>query len=1242
MRPRRPNAAGERRSKGKAALVCLCLVAAAAACAHAGAWADAPRASQGTSNASSAPKDMGGVSPGETRRQPIDGGESHVYRVALARGQYLRAAVEQDGIDLTVSFYEPGTDPASAGAKSLIDMDTLNGVHGPESVSLVADASGEYLLCVRSGSRGAMPGRYELRLGDAREPTESDLMRVKAESATLEGRRLRRLGTNENSKQALAKYAEALGLWRSLGDRYQEACTLFALGRTYHDGRGQLDSDRTNLAAALDSLNRALAVYTELNDVFGQALVNNDMGAVSRDLDTPRNALPFYERAYELYESAGDQRGKAFVRNSIGYAHERLGDYREALRHYEQSLPIWQAARDRNMEATAYNNIAGALENLGDPARALAMYQQALTMWQETGDSRLAFAYNNVGNVYRGFGDTQAALDNYERALALHRALKTAPGNEAGALDNAGGEATTLVNVGVVYVDMGDTGRSLEYFNQALAIRRSLNQRRGQADALDNLGYANYLLNSYDEALALYEQALALCRQVDDKQRESYVLTHIGMLHAARGDAPKALTHYEQARKIQQDGGMKLGLAVTLDKIANMQASAGDAARAAETFREALGLWADVGAERGRAASLYGLARVEAARGDLASARELVGQAIKIVESVRARTTNPQLRTTLLASKYDYYELDVDLKMRLGAQGTPAALAEFTEAAFESSEQARARGLLDMLHESQADVRAWVRPELAAKEGELKKRLCAVSDRVLSQREELGRAQAAAKAADKTESAKWEVKLQALRSEIENLKREYDALSGEYSDVQARIRSQSPRYAQLTQPSPLNASRLKELLDADTLLLEYSLGEERSYLWAVTRERVEGYTLPGRAQIQKAAEELRDIIASYRSRKAGEDKTQFLVRQREWERPYVRSASELGRLLLGPVAGRVGGERLVIVADGALQFIPFETLFAPGASAETSSRRAANEDGGPQPLGMTNEVVYLPSASTLALLRSSPRSNAAAKNVAIFADPVFNADDDRVAAADRRAAPAANAASKLAALGRALRDVDPTAGEVRLERLRYTLDEADAIMSVAPTGSAFKAVAFSASRANATSPEVGGYRVVHFATHALLDDKRPELSGLVMSLVDERGRPQDGFLRLGDIYNLKLPVDLVVLSACRTGIGKEVRGEGLVGLTRGFMYAGASRVVSSLWKVDDEATAELMKSFYSHMLKEGRPAAAALRMAKSELRQARAEWRAPYFWAGFVLQGDWRPSQFDRAAPKRNTASGTH
>ena len=1240
MRPRRPNNARERRPVLTAVLLCMCVVAAGPG-VSARVWAATARAAQ---SASPAPKDLGQVRPGEMRRESLEGGEAHAYRVTLARGQYIRAAVEQDGIDITVSFYEPGTDLAAPGAKPSAFMDTLNGSHGPESVSLLTGASGEYLLVVRSEARGDMPGRYELKLEDAREPTESDLLRLRAEAAYLEGRRLRRLGTNETGKQAVAKYTEALGLWRSLGDRYNEACALHSLGRTYYGGRGQLDAERTNLEALLDSLNRALAISLELNDLFAQAILNSDMASAVLHLDTPSKALPYYERAYDLYERAGDQWGKAMVQSEIGYAHSRLGDYREALRHYQQSLPIWQAARDRDMEANAYNQIADALENLGDPARALAMYRQALAIWQETGNSRLASAYNNVGKVYYGYGDTEAALENYTSALALHREMKTAEGNGGNARGNATGEANALNNIGMTYAEMGDTDRALDYFNQALSLYQSLQQKRGQADSLDNLGYAHFLLGAYDEALPRYEQALALYVQVGDKQCESYVLTHIGMLHAARGEAPKALSRYEQAKKIQQDGGTKLGLAVTLDKIANVQASAGDSARAAETFREALALWADVGAERGRAASLYGLARVESSRGDLAAARELVGQAIKIVESVRARTTHPQLRTTLLASKYAYYELDVDVKMRLGAQGPPAALAELTEAAFESSEQARARGLLDMLNESQADVRAWVRPELAAKEGELKKRLCALSDRLLSQREDLGRAQqAASKSADKAESAKRELRLQALKAEIENLKREYDALAADYSDVQATIRSQSPRYAQLTQPAPPKASRLRELLDPDTILLEYSLGEERSYLWAVTRERVEGYTLPGRAQVRRAAEALRESVATYGSRKTGEGELQYLERLRESPRRYARAASELGRLLLGPVAERIGSKRLVIVADGALQFIPFEALFAPAASVETAARRAKNEDADAQPLGMTNEVVYLPSASTLALLRSSPRSPAGAKNVAVFADPVFNADDDRVAAADRRAAPATgSAASKLAVLGRALRDVDMTAGEVRLERLRYTLDEAEAIMSVAPTGSAMKAVAFSASRANATSPEVGGYRVVHFATHALLDDKRPELSGLVMSLVDERGRPQDGFLRLGDIYNLKMPVDLVVLSACRTGIGKEVRGEGLVGLHQGFMYAGASRVVSSLWKVDDEATAALMKSFYRHMLKEGRPAAASLRMAKSELRQARAEWRAPYFWAGFVLQGDWRPSQFDRATPKRNTTSGTH
>jgi CHAT domain-containing protein len=163
---------------------------------------------------------------------------------------------------------------------------------------------------------------------------------------------------------------------------------------------------------------------------------------------------------------------------------------------------------------------------------------------------------------------------------------------------------------------------------------------------------------------------------------------------------------------------------------------------------------------------------------------------------------------------------------------------------------------------------------------------------------------------------------------------------------------------------------------------------------------------------------------------------------------------------------------------------------------------------------------------------------------------------------------------------------------------------------------------FTANREKALSPELSRYRIVHFATHGITNDQEPELSGLVLSLVDQRGKPQDGLLRLRDIYNLQLAAELVVLSACDTALGKEVKGEGLMSMVRGFMYSGTPRVLASLWKVDDEATAELMKEFYKHLLQEGMTPAAALRQAQITQMQKKSR-QSPYYWAGFQLQGEW-------------------
>jgi CHAT domain-containing protein len=208
-------------------------------------------------------------------------------------------------------------------------------------------------------------------------------------------------------------------------------------------------------------------------------------------------------------------------------------------------------------------------------------------------------------------------------------------------------------------------------------------------------------------------------------------------------------------------------------------------------------------------------------------------------------------------------------------------------------------------------------------------------------------------------------------------------------------------------------------------------------------------------------------------------------------------------------------------------------------------------------------------------------------------------------------------------LKRATRDIAQDRNGEGLPRLWYSREEAQGIARNIPTKRRLIALDFDANRNLATSPELGKYRIVHFATHAFLDERYPEATGLVLSLVDQRGRPQQGFLSLADIYNLRLPVDMVVLSACDTGLGKLVQGEGFIGLTRGFMYAGASRVLASLWKVDDAATAAMMTAFYDEMEAKHQVPAVALRNAQQKLLRS-TRWKSPYYWAAFELQGDWK------------------
>lgn len=389
--------------------------------------------------------------------------------------------------------------------------------------------------------------------------------------------------------------------------------------------------------------------------------------------------------------------------------------------------------------------------------------------------------------------------------------------------------------------------------------------------------------------------------------------------------------------------------------------------------------------------------------------------------------------------------------------------------------------------------------------------------------------------------------------------------------------------------------RITGLLDPGTVLLEYSLGEERSVLWVIGAGGLRSFILPPQREIEdlarRAYEELRTVEPGFD------------------HRPDAVEA--LSRKVLGPAWSEVAGaRRLVIVPDGALHLLPFGALPVPGSGQSWDAP-------GWNPLLEDKEVVYVPSVTTLALQRERlERRPPAAKFAAVLADPVFAADDPRLtglSAASRNPSSAEDLTR-----GEEIRGLLPV-----FERLPSSEKEAEAIKDLALPGQVWTALGLAASRKAVLSGEIHPYRVVHFATHGIADSRNPELSGLVLSLVDANGRPQEGFLGLSDVYELDLAADLVVLSGCQTALGKEVRGEGVMGLTRGFLYAGVPRVVASLWKVQDRTTAELMTRFYRAMWKDQKSPAAALREAQQSLRRE-PRYRDPYSWAGFILQGDWR------------------
>ena len=426
------------------------------------------------------------------------------------------------------------------------------------------------------------------------------------------------------------------------------------------------------------------------------------------------------------------------------------------------------------------------------------------------------------------------------------------------------------------------------------------------------------------------------------------------------------------------------------------------------------------------------------------------------------------------------------------------------------------------------------------------------------------------------------------------------SLREQHKQITAKLRQLNPDYDKIEEPASYSLQQIQTLVieDDQTVLLEYLLGQNASYVWAITRNHVEVFELQRADVITDAVRRVYENV----SKEPDPENNNHLS----------KATAELAEMILRPVAAQLTAPRVIVVADGALNYIPFQLLPDPSNKSE--------------PLVAKYEVINAPSASILGQLRQEKQHRGPrAKVLAAFGDPVFASNYSQFKNSTAGELMAQVKTNETEPWRRAWRDVDVSADSLDpavIQPLNYTKFELKNLSDIAGSSS-FVARGFAASREMLGNLDLSKYAILHFATHGLLDPERPEHSGFFLSMVDTAGKPQDGFITMQDVYRLQAPVDLVVLSACRTGLGKNVRGEGLIGLTRGFMYAGASSVVASLWKVDDEATSELMKHFYANMLQKGMRPAEALRAAQNTLRQD-PQWQSPHFWAGFTLQGEFK------------------
>ncbi len=846
------------------------------------------------------------------------------------------------------------------------------------------------------------------------------------------------------------------------------------------------------------------------------------------------------EAANRLFRQLGVKDRQAEAMHRLGELETKAERYHEALDLLGGARELYLRLGDRRFVAFLDDDIGKCEAARGEQQRALSAYRRSLWEWRALPpESGQANTLDSLAALLAYQGKAVEAMRFYRQEDELWHGL-----------GDVAMEAETLVLISWRLREVGDWDQALAMDRQALAMCRVCSSSH-KAKVLTETALVYLGKDEPRRALPLLIQALELQQVGDDLEARATTLTNLALTHRRLGEYGQVLFAYEQSIRIHRRLGNRRAEANTWIDLGAAHRHLHQLPQAAACYGQALQLARATGYRTTEAEALLGAGRVAQEEGNPLAALRSGEAALQIIEDLRAEITRPDQRIGYLARNVDFYEFLVEVLMQLHVMQPGAG---FDRRALEYGERMHARGLLEALAARRASRRKRpVAPALLAERQRLVREVAA-RDLALRQATVTGGSAVAA-----------DPRMQALLNQLREVEAQIDPAVAE------------ARQADAAPSRPL--AQMQRELDHDTLLLEYCFGLTKTFLWAVTSDGIASFELRGREDLEPLVRSTYALLSHHQAP--------------EGEERAAKQAAELSRVLLGPVAERLGERRLLIVADGALQYLPFAALPDPR--------------NGVEPLVLHHEIVNVPSLGVLQSLRREASTRFEPSGpLAVIADPVFGGQDER---------------ARPLALGPL--SLDPLLAG--LPRLPYSRTEAEAIIALARRQGlrVLQALGFDANRELVTGGHLKAYRILHFATHGTLRADRPELSALALSQLDRFGHAHDGWLPVDEIADLDLPAELVVLSACDTALGKELAGEGLVGLPQGFMTAGAQRVLVSLWNVGDRSTAALMEHFYRSLLVDKLSPSAAL-CASQRAMWRDAHWHTPSSWAGFVLLGDWR------------------